>query len=123
MNFLRLIITYQYLLDNKESTIGLSNARNILFSFAGSLRPLPLSKYEELNCFSQDLVVRLINILDLIYNKGLSDKKLKLYLADQYYYSEEETFKSVLANTASYDKKLRFYAFYYFCRNHKKFLS
>ncbi|OUS31937.1 hypothetical protein A9Q99_02260 [Gammaproteobacteria bacterium 45_16_T64] len=119
MNFFRLIIAYQYLLDNQDSPIVLARAKSDIFGFSGSLRSLTLSKYEELNCFNKNLIVRLIEVLDFIYCEGLVDNKIKPYLVDQYYYAEEKTFKKVLSNAASYDDKLRFYAFYTYLAKNK----
>jgi hypothetical protein len=112
MNFIRLIIAYQYLVDNKGIGFNLIKARNGLFGFQSTLRAATLSKYEELGCINQQLINQVINTLDHIQNNGLVDNKIKSYLTDAYYYSEENTFKRVLENTASYDDKLRFYAFY-----------
>ena len=112
MNFFRLIIAYQYLLDNKKSELNLTESKNKLFGSGGDLEATELSKYEEMNCLNKDLIIRLINYLDLIYNNGLTDNKIRTYLTDFYYYSEEEIFRKVLANIAGYDDKLRFYAFY-----------
>lgn len=112
MNFIRLIITYQYLLDNRKSENRLLEARSELFGPLGSLKQAPLSKYEALKCLNQETIIRLITVLDTIYRDGLINNKISLYVAEQYYYNEESCFKKVLANTASYDDKLRFYAFY-----------
>lgn len=114
MNFIRLIIAYQYLIDKKEQPIEAHVISDDIFGRNGQLEPLTLSKYEELNCLNKDFFVRLISILDLIYNDGLADNKIKNYTANGYHYSEEKTFISVLKNDASYDDKLRFYAFYSF---------
>lgn len=112
MNFIRLIIAYQYLIDNKTSPIELHVNSGDFFGKNGRLQQITLSRYRELNGLNKGLIVRLINFLDLIYSEGLSDNKIKTYLTDDYYYSEENTFISVLKNDASYDDKLRFYAFY-----------
>jgi len=119
MNFFRLIIAYQYLLDNRKSPLLLAKAKCDLFGLSGKLEAATLSKYEELNCFNQNLILRLIKMLDLIYAEGLEDSKIKLYLDEQYYYSEEKTFKNVISNAASYDDKLRLYAFYTYLEKNK----
>lgn len=112
MNFFRLIISYQYLEDNQESAVNLYAAGTDIFGRNGRLQPLTLLRYEKLNCLNKSLIIRLINTLDLIYNNGLNDNKIQPYLLDDYYYSEDKTFNKVLENSASYDDKLRFYAFY-----------
>ena len=112
MNFFRLIIAYQYLEDNKESSINLYTAGNDIFGRNGRLQPLTLLKYEKLGCLNKAFIIRLISTLDLICNNGLNDNKIKPYLIDDYYYSEDKTFNKVLDNSANYDDKLRFYAFY-----------
>lgn len=50
MNFFRLIIAYQYLLNNKKSEENLAEAKSNLFGSGGDLEATELSKYEELNC-------------------------------------------------------------------------
>jgi hypothetical protein len=112
MNFFRLIIAYQYILDNKELPINISTTGSDIFGKNGRLQPLTLTNYNELNCFNKELIKRLINAFDLIYNNGLVDNKIRPYLTERHYYLEESTFKNVLANTASYDDKIRFFAFY-----------
>ncbi|MEJ6080647.1 DUF262 domain-containing protein, partial [Vibrio sp. 1-Bac 57] len=96
----------------KTSPIELHVNSGDFFGKNGRLQQITLSRYRELNGLNKGLIVRLINFLDLIYSEGLSDNKIKTYLTDDYYYSEENTFISVLKNDASYDDKLRFYAFY-----------
>lgn len=114
MNFFRLIIAYQYLLDNKDSPAALAKTRTDIFGTAGKLHELTLSEYEALGCFNQGLIVRLIDTLDLIAGERVFGNKVTPYLKDQYYYQEENTFKRVIANSANYDDKLRFFAFYAF---------
>ncbi|MCW8107140.1 DUF262 domain-containing protein [Alteromonas ponticola] len=112
MNFIRLVISYQYLFDNKESPIELHENSGVFFGRNGRLEALTLSKYEELECLNKAFIVRLISFLDLIYRDGLVDRKINSYFETDYYYNENKTFKNVLKNDASYDDKLRFYAFY-----------
>ncbi len=112
MNFFRLIIMYQCLLNNRASTDFLTQATDALLGDQGRLKEPSLSKYEELNCFNQNLIIRFIQIIDLICNKGLKNNKIRLYMAEIYYYAEEETFKRIISNSASYDDKLRFFSFY-----------
>lgn len=112
MNFIRLIIAYQYLLDSKGSTSKLTIAKNEIFGHQGALRAVNLSKYEELGCISKSFIIRLITTLDLIWSKGVTTNGITPHLNDESYYLEETTFKRVLKNTASYEDKLRFYAFY-----------
>jgi len=119
MNFFRLIIAYQYLLDNRNSPLLLAKAKSDIFGLSGKLKAATLSRYEELNCFNQNLILRLIKMLDLIYAEGLLGNKIRPYFEDQYYYSEEKTFRNVISNTASYDDKLRLYAFYTYLEKNK----
>lgn len=112
MNFIRLIIAYQYLLDSKDLTSQLTNAKNEIFGHQGTLRAVNLSKYDELGCISKSFIIRLITTLDLIRSKGVKTDGISPYLSDESYYVEETTFKRILRNTASYEDKLRFYAFY-----------
>lgn len=112
MNFIRLVIAYQYLVDHKDSQNDLSLNNGKLFGRNGRLEALTLSQYEELGYLNKAFIVRLISFLDLIYRGGLVDNKINSYLDTDYYYNEYKTFKNVLNNDASYDDKFRFYAFY-----------
>ncbi|MDV6327418.1 DUF262 domain-containing protein [Idiomarina sp. Sol25] len=111
MNFIRLVIAYQYLVNHKDSPIVLHVNSDEFFGRNGRLEPLTLSQYEELECLNKEFIIRLISFLDLIYRGGLVENKINSYL-DTDYYNEHKTFKNVLSNDASYDDKLRFYAFY-----------
>lgn len=112
MNFFRSIIMYQCLLNNRTSTDFLTQATDALLGDQGRLKEPSLSKYEELSCFNQNLIIRFIQVIDLICNRGLKNNKIRLYMAEIYYYAEEETFKRIISNGASYDDKLRFFSFY-----------
>ncbi len=112
MNFIRLVIAYQYIIDGQDSPNDLQQNSGELFGRNGRLETITLSKYEKLGCLNKGFIVRLISFLDLIYRDGLVDNELHSYLEHDYHYSEHKTFKSVLKNDASYDDKLRFYAFY-----------
>ena len=118
MNLFRLIIAYQYLLDSRESPASLAKATSELFAKAGRLKEISLSKYEELNCFNQGLIVRFIEMIDLIHRGGVANNEIQPYLKDSCYYSEGKNFKKIIDNSASYDDKLRFFAFYsYLAKN------
>ena len=112
MNFIRLVIAYQYLVDHKDSPIDLLVNSGELFGRNGRLESLTLSQYEELGCLNKEFIIRLISFLDLIYRDGLVENKINSYLDADNYYNEHKTLKNVLKNDASYDDKLRFYAFY-----------
>lgn len=112
MNFIRLVIVYQYLVFHKDSPIDQHVNSGELFARNGRLESLTQSQYEELDCLNKQFIIRLISFLDLIYRGGLVDNKINSYLDTHKYYNEHETFKSILKNDASYDDKLRFYAFY-----------
>lgn len=112
MNFIRLVIAYQYLIDHQNSQNGLNLNNGKLFGINVRLQALTLSQYEKLGCLNQPFVVRLISFLDLIYRGGLIDNKIHGYLETDLYYDEHNTFKKILKNDASYDEKLKFYAFY-----------
>lgn len=112
MNFFRLTIMFHSLLDSKEQPDKLARLTQALFGVAGRLKELSLSKYDELGCFSQALIIRFIQIVDLIYGNGLSGKNIRSYLDTNVYYAEEDVFKRIVSNSANYDDKLRFFAFY-----------
>ena len=63
MNFFRLIIMIQALLDNKEQPDELAKITQEIFGAAGRLKEPSLSKYDELGCFSQALIVRFIQTI------------------------------------------------------------
>ena len=117
MNFIRVVIAYQYLIEHRDSPIKLHVNSVELFGRNGRLEALTLSKYEELSCLNKKLIIRLISFLDLIYRDGLVDNKINNYLEIDYYYNEQKTFINVLSNDANYDDKLRFYAFYSYVAN------
>lgn len=112
MNFFRLIIMYQCLLNNRSSIDCLTQVTDALLGDQGRLKNLSLSKYEELNCFSQNLIIGFIQIMGLICDMRMENNKICLYMTETHYYEEEETFKRVISNGASYDDKLLFFAFY-----------
>lgn len=113
MNFIRLIIAYQYIIEHQDSpSLELHIHSGELLGKNGRLEALTFSQYEVLGCLNKQFFVRLISFLDVIYREGIVNNKIHGYLETDYYYDEQKTFKSVLKNDASYDDKLRFYAFY-----------
>jgi hypothetical protein len=112
MNFLRLIISNYHLLSKNTSPEEQTASREEFFESGGKLRELSFIEYSDLGCFSEGLVEHLIQMLNLLYNNGSSDGKIKPYLKDDAYYSEDMIFKKVIKNEISYPDKLRFYAFY-----------
>ena len=112
MNFIRLVIANHYLIKNRDSGEALINARSTFLGQGGRLQPLYLSQYEELGCFTQELIIYLIEFLDLIYNDGVSENKITPYLTDNYYYNEDKTLRKIISNESNYNEKLCFYAFY-----------
>ncbi|MEZ9647167.1 DUF262 domain-containing protein [Vibrio sp. 10N.261.52.C2] len=112
MNFIRLIIAYQYLIEHQGSPLDLNVHSGELFGKNSRLESLSLSQYEALGCLNKPFFVRLISFFDVIYKDGIVNNKVHSYLETDYYYDEQKTFKNVLKNDASYDDKLRFYAFY-----------
>lgn len=123
MNFIRLIILYQYLLDNKDSSKAPEkDDLSVLMGTGSKLSPTTISEYEILSCLNQKFIIRLIRIFDLIEDQD-STQKIKTYLPNQKYYTEEETFKKVLLNETSYVNKLRFFAFYSYLSKHDSSLD
>lgn len=104
MNFIALVVANEHLLN--------CEGESSLFGFGGNLRRLTFVEYEELGCLSQDYLIKLMSVLDLLHHDGLNEGRIKPYLDANPYYDEEDTFKSVISNTSSYPEKLRFYAFY-----------
>ncbi|WP_374974243.1 GmrSD restriction endonuclease domain-containing protein [Acinetobacter venetianus] len=111
MNFIRLIIANYCLIETQNSETQTKRLGE-LFGSGGKLKALSFFKYEDLNCFSAELVDYLIKMMDLLYNKDLAGERIKIYLDDSEYYDEEDIFKKVIADNTSYPEKLRFFAFY-----------
>lgn len=110
MNFIRLIILYQYLLDNKEFN---KDNFSLLMGTGSKLLPSTISQYENLNCLNQNLVIRLINLFDLLHDPDPdAGQGVRIYLSENKYFNESDTFKKILLNDTSYVDKLRFFAFY-----------
>lgn len=108
MNFIRLIILYQYLLDNKEFS---KDNLSLLMGTGSKLLPTTISQYENLNGLNQNLVIRLIDLFDLLHDPD-AGQSVRIYLSENKYFSESDTFKKILLNDTSYADKLRFFAFY-----------
>lgn len=117
MNFISLEIANYYLLEEGKKSGTQPTNIDKFFGVGGKVKRLSFQEYCDLGCFSQGFVELLIQMLDLLHNKGLKDYKLKPYLGSNYYYSEDEVFKKVIANNTSYQEKLRFYAFYNYMAN------
>ena len=123
MNFIRLIILYQYLLDKKDSSKApAKDDLSVLMGIGSKLLPTTISEYEILNCLNQKFIIRLISIFDLIEDQG-SIQKIKTYLPNQKYYAEEDTFEKILLNKTDYVDKLRFFAFYSYLSKHDSSLD
>lgn len=118
MNFIRLIIA-NYCLIEKQNSENQTKRLGGLLGSGGKLQALSFFKYEDLNCFSADLVGYLIKMMDLLYDKDLAGERIKIYLGNSDYYDEEDTFKKVMADNTSYSEKLRFFAFYTYLSNGK----
>ncbi|MFP3681495.1 hypothetical protein SB725_30915, partial [Pseudomonas sp. SIMBA_041] len=72
--------------------------------------------YEILSCLNQKFIIRLIRIFDLIEDQD-STQKIKTYLPNQKYYTEEETFKKVLLNDQAMSTRLDFLRFTLTCQS------
>ncbi|WP_425640656.1 GmrSD restriction endonuclease domain-containing protein [Marinomonas gallaica] len=112
MHFFRQLIMIQSLLDNQEQPLKIELLTKALFGEGGKLKEPTISEYESLGSFSQALIERLIEFLDLIYRDGHADNEIQSYLPESSYYKEKEVFEKVIQNSANYDEKLRFFAFY-----------
>ncbi len=107
MAFIGLVIANYRLLEGSKSA-----GVNQLFGPGGMVKNLSFQEYSDLGCFTTGLVDHLIRIMDVLYHGGLAEGRLKLYLENDDYYSEEKVFQNVIANRTSYPEKLRFYALY-----------
>lgn len=118
MNFIRLIILYQYLLDNNITSNDFNKEDlSSLLGTGSKLLPTTISQYDKLKCLNQAFIKKLINWLDILY-KTNSEESFTTYLSNNKYYDENEVFKKVLQNDTDYKNKLRFFAFYsYLAKN------
>lgn len=123
MNFIRLILLYQYIIDIKSNDNKSDDKLNSFFGKNAKLQSLTMAQYTKLNCFTPNFVTKLIGLLDLLDLDDYHNHHLKIYLPDAYnktHYSEITMFKKVLADDTSYPEKLRFYAFYRFLSKNLK---
>ncbi|MCU8063014.1 DUF262 domain-containing protein [Shewanella sp. SM55] len=116
MNFIGLFIAQQQLL---RGGIDIDEVQYTFFESA-KVKRLSLQEYESANALSQALVIKLIELLDLLSDGNSKQGGLTRYLIDNDYYQEVETFEKVLANSTSYPEKLRFFAFYSAVANGKR---
>lgn len=123
MNFIRLIILYQYLLDNNITSNDFNKEDlSSLLGTGSKLLPTTISQYDKLKCLNQEFIKKLINWLDMLY-KTNSEDSFKTYLSNNKYYDENEVFKKVLQNDTDYKNKLRFFAFYSYLANNQASLN
>lgn len=104
MNLIALVVANEHLLK--------SEGESGLFGLGGKLLRLSFVEYEECGCLSQDCLIKLMTVLDLLHHGGTYEGRVKPYLDANPYYDEEITLKRVISNLSSYPEKLRFYAFY-----------
>lgn len=117
MNFIRLIILYQYIIDHENHNGKSDDKLNTFFGNNARLQALTIAQYTELKCLTPNFITKLIHLLDLLDLDDDHNHHLKTYLPDAYnktHYSEVYMFEKVLADETSYPEKLRFYAFYRF---------
>ena len=117
MNFIRLVILYQYIIDHENHNGKNDDNLNTFFGKNAKLQSLTIAQYTKLNCFTPNFITKLIGLLDLLDLDDDHNHHLRTYLPDTYnktHYSEVSMFEKVLADDTSYPEKLRFYAFYRF---------
>ena len=112
MNFIRVIFTYQYAIDNdadENFKILLSNDTNISFY-----------KYGELNALSHDGIFYLIDAFDNLVN---NNDKIINHLSEKYkfYFDENAVFENALKNNFSnYGERVMFHAYIRFLIQNKE---
>lgn len=111
MNFIALIVANYHLLNAGEGSVKSKRITDRLFGEGGKLRSLSFDDYDEMGCFSKGLLEHLIVVFDLVQNDKAQTKGISPYQEGRYY-SEDEYFRKVIANSTSYPEKLRFFAFY-----------
>jgi hypothetical protein len=119
MNFIALILANFHILRADVEVIKLGDVRSRLFGSGGKLNKLSFFDYEDLEVISQKAIVYLIKMLDMLQSNQSESGKIRSYLANCKYYSEEDYFKKVISNNTSYPEKIRFHAFYTYLANGK----
>ncbi|WP_230657385.1 DUF262 domain-containing protein [Psychrobacter sp. I-STPA10] len=116
MNFIRLLILFEYMSHSKDSSKNIANIiSDTFFANNNNLKSVAVSTYKDYDCLNAQFIGNLIHILDLL--DASDNHKIKTFLptdAQKKYYPEEAMFEKVLADNTSYTEKLRFYAFYRF---------
>ena len=123
MNFIRLIILYQYLLDNNITSNNFNKEDlSSLLGTGSKLLPTTISQYDKIKCLNQEFIKKLINFLDILY-KTKSEDSFRIYLPNNKYYNENKVFTKVLQNLTDYKDKLRFFAFYSYIEKNQASLN
>lgn len=116
MNFIGLFIAQHFSL---RPGLNISDVQSLLFE-GSKVKRLSLDEYDKAHVLSQSLLKKLIELLDLLSASRNKESGITLYLPENPYYREVETFKKVLSNSTSYTEKLRFFAFYSAVANGKR---
>ena len=116
MNFIGLFIAQHFSL---RPGLNVSEVQSLLYEGA-KVKRLSLDEYDKAHVLSQSLLKKLIELFDLLSAARDKESGITLYLPENPYYPEVDTFKKVLSNTTSYTDKLRYFAFYGAVANGKR---
>jgi hypothetical protein len=111
----RLFLNFFATIAINHAALSQTNIRKLI----DNQERLPAKFYLELDSgFSEDLIC----LLDLLADNENDQKKLKVYIDNNFYYNEKELFKKIIYKDftdAAYWERIQFYAFYSFIIHHE----
>jgi hypothetical protein len=116
MNFIGLFISQYFSL---RPGLEISKIKSLFFEDS-KIKRLSFDEYDKADVLSQSLLIKLIEMFDLISAQLPRQSGITRYLPDNPYYQEIDIFKKVLSNSSNYTEKLRFFAFYSAVANGKR---
>lgn len=116
MNFIGLFISQHFSL---RPGLEISKIKSLFFEDS-KIKRLSFDEYDKADVLSQSLLIKLIEMFDLISAQLPRQSGITRYLPDNPYYQEIDIFKKVLSNSSNYTEKLRFFAFYSAVANGKR---
>ena len=116
MNFIGLFISQYFSL---RPGLEISKIKSLFFEDS-KIKRLSFDEYDKADVLSQSLLIKLIEMFDLISAQLPQQSGITRYLPDNPYYQEIDIFKKVLSNSSNYTEKLRFFAFYSAVANGKR---
>ena len=120
MNFVRVIMANEYALTStsekdiqQEYLVGTLVARKL----KDYTDTLTYHIYKRFGIITNNAISYLIDALDALSN---GEKEIQIHLKDNYYFDEEQCFKSVLKHDLTLPQRVQFHAYLKFLINHKR---